>query len=78
MDKKIVPINYTSRDFDTIRRDLENFAKRYYPNTYQDFNRASFRLIDVGYGCLRRRYFIIYVDYQTNESFLDSALSIIM
>jgi len=42
MAKKLQPIDYTSRDFDSIRRDLENYAKRYYPDTYKDFNKASF------------------------------------
>ena len=41
MSKKLQPIDYTSRDFDSIRRDLENYAKRYYPDTYKDFNKAS-------------------------------------
>jgi hypothetical protein len=42
MPKKIVPIDYTSADFDKIKRDLVNYAKKYYPNTYKDFNEASF------------------------------------
>ena len=36
------PINYTSRDFNSIKQDLINYAKIYYPNTYKDFNDASF------------------------------------
>ena len=40
--KKNVPIDYTSREFETIRDDLVNYARRYYPNTYQDFNEAGF------------------------------------
>ena len=31
------PINYTSRDFNSIKQDLINYAKIYYPNTYKDF-----------------------------------------
>ena len=34
MSKKNVAINYTNRDFESIRQDLEDFAKRYYPDTY--------------------------------------------
>ena len=36
------PINYTNRDFASIKNDLENFAKRYYPDTQRDFSEASF------------------------------------
>ena len=42
MSKKIVPIDYTSRDFDSIRKSLIEHAKRYYPTTYKDFNKAGF------------------------------------
>ena len=30
------PIKYTSRDFESIKQDLVDYAKRYYPNTYKD------------------------------------------
>ena len=40
--KKIVPVKYTSRDFHSIKKDLVDHAKRYYPNTFKDFNDASF------------------------------------
>jgi len=38
MAKKIVPVDYTSADFDKIKKDLVNYAKKYYQNTYKDFN----------------------------------------
>jgi len=37
-DTRLVPINYTSREFGSIKNDLVNYAKRYYPETFQDFN----------------------------------------
>ena len=40
--KKIVPINYTHRDFQTIREDLMGIAERFYPDSFQDFSEASF------------------------------------
>jgi len=40
--KKKVPVNYTSRDFDSIRKDLIDYARRYYPDTFKDFSEASF------------------------------------
>ncbi len=40
--KKNPPIKYTGRDFEKIKEDLVNYAKVYYPETYKDFNKASF------------------------------------
>ena len=74
MDKKLIPINYTSRDFESIREELENFAKRYYPNTYQDFNEASFGSLMIDTVSYIGDILSFYLDYQTNESFLDSAV----
>ena len=44
------PIKYTSRDFESIRDDLINHAKRYYPDSFRDFNEASFgaMMVDAG------------------------------
>ncbi len=74
MQKKIIPINYTSRDFESIRQELENFARRYYPNTYQDFNEASFGSLMLDTVAYVGDILSFYLDYQTNESFLDSAV----
>lgn len=74
MSKKNVAINYTSRDFESIRRDLEDFAKRYYPNTYKDFNRASFGSLMLDTVSYVGDILSFYLDYQMNETFLDSAV----
>ena len=42
MPKKQVPIKYTSREFASIKTDLVDYVKRYYPQVYRDFNEASF------------------------------------
>lgn len=34
-------ISYTTRDFQSIRTELINFTKTYYPDTIQNFNDAS-------------------------------------
>tara|TARA_R110002020_G_scaffold421418_3_gene630509 strand:- start:8025 stop:9827 length:1803 start_codon:yes stop_codon:yes gene_type:complete len=73
-NKKLQPIDYTSRDFQSIRRDLENYAKRYYPNTYQDFNEASFGSLMLDTVSYVGDILSFYLDYQTNESFLDTAI----
>jgi hypothetical protein len=74
MPKKLQSIDYTSRDFDSIRKDLENYAKRYYPNTYKDFSEASFGSLMLDTVSYVGDILSFYVDYQANESFLDSAI----
>ena len=34
-------INYTSRDFESLRQDLINYTQQYYPDVIQNFNDAS-------------------------------------
>jgi len=74
MPKKLQAINYTSRDYDSIRRDLENYAKRHYPNTYKDFSEASFGSLMLDTVSYVGDILSFYLDYQANESFLDSAV----
>ena len=68
------PINYTSRDFEAIKDDLVNYAKRYYPTTFKDFNEASFGSLMMDLVAYVGDQLSFYADYQANESFLDSAI----
>jgi hypothetical protein len=72
--KRNVPIKYTSRDFDSIRDDLVNYAKRYYPNTFKDFSEASFGSLMLDTVAYVGDIMSFYLDYQVNESFLDTAV----
>ena len=72
MSKK-VPIKYTSRDFSSIREDLINYAKRYYPETYKDFTQASFGALTIDTVAYVGDVLSFYLDYQVNETFLDTA-----
>ena len=74
MIKKVVPINYTSKDFDAIRKDLMSYVKRYYPDTYKDFNQASFGSMMMDLIAMVGDNLSFYLDYNANESFLDSSL----
>lgn len=67
------PIKYTNRDFDSIKTDLVQYAKRYYPDTYRDFNEASFGSLMLDTVAYVGDILSFYLDYQVNESFLDSA-----
>ena len=71
---KNVPIIYTNRDFDSIKEELVNYAKRYYPNSYNDFTEASFGSMMFDMVAYVGDMLSYYVDYQANESFLDTAV----
>lgn len=68
------PISYTSREFASIKADLVSYAKRYYPDTTADFSEASFGSMMVDMVAYVGDVLSFYVDYQTNESFLDTAI----
>ena len=74
MSRKIVPIKYTSREFNSIKRDLTEYAKRYYPDSFQDFNEASFGALMLDTVAYVGDVLSFYLDYQANESFLDTAV----
>jgi hypothetical protein len=67
-------IDYTSRDFKTIKRDLVNYAQKYYPQTMQDFNEASFGSLMLDLVSYVGDILSFYIDYQANESFLETAI----
>ena len=74
MPKRKVPVKYTSRDFETIKYELVNYAKRYYPETFQDFKEVSFGSLMLDTVAYVGDILSFYLDYQANESFLDSAV----
>ena len=71
--KKIIPINYTNREFQGIRKDLLQIAERNYPDTFQDFSQASFGSIMVDNLAYVADQLSFYLDYNVNETFLDTA-----
>jgi len=71
--KKIVPINYTNREFEEIRKDLLGIAERYYPETFQDFSEASFGSIMIDSVAYVADQLSFYLDYNVNETFLDTS-----
>ena len=74
MARKIVPIKYTSRDFNSIKQDLVEYAKRYYPDTFKDFNEASFGALMLDTVAYVGDVLSFYLDYQVNELFMDTAV----
>jgi hypothetical protein len=73
-ESKQVPIKYTARDFGSIKAELVDFAKRYYPDTFRDFSEASFGAMIVDSVAYVGDVLSFYLDYSVNELFLDSAL----
>jgi len=71
---KNININYTSRDFDSIKRDLEEYAKRHYPDTYKDFSQLSVNSLILDSVAYVGDILSYYLDYQVNESFLDTSI----
>ncbi len=71
--KKIIPINYTNREFETIREDLLQIAERLYPDSFQDFSEASFASLMIDAVSYVGDQLSFYLDYNVNESFLDTA-----
>lgn len=71
---KKVAINYTSRDFDTIKRDLVNYARKYYSDTFKDFSEAGFGALMMDSVAYVGDILSFYADYQANETFLESAI----
>jgi hypothetical protein len=67
-------INYTGRDFATIKEQLVNYAKKYYPETFRDFNEASFGSLTLDMVSYIGDILSFYTDYQANEAYLDTAL----
>ena len=71
--KKTYPIKYTSRDFESIKRDLVEHARRYYPDNYKDFSENSFGSLMLDTVAYVGDILSFYLDYSVNESFLSTA-----
>lgn len=74
MAKKKIPISYTNRDFNSIKAALIEHARRYYPDSYKDFNEASFGSLMLDTVSYVGDVLSFYLDYQANESFLETAI----
>ena len=73
---KDMRINYTNREFASIREDLMQIAERFYPSTFQDFSEASFGSMMIDAVAYVGDQLNFYLDYNVNESFLDTSYSL--
>jgi len=74
MSEKQIPIKYSSRDFNSIKKDLINYTKTYYPESFKDYNKSSFGALMLDTVAYVGDILSFYLDYQANESFLDTAI----
>lgn len=74
MSEKQIPIKYSSRDFNSIKEDLVNYTKTYYPESFKDYNQSSFGALMLDTVAYVGDVLSFYIDYQANESFLDTAI----
>tara|TARA_S200000501_G_scaffold317769_1_gene311257 strand:+ start:820 stop:2784 length:1965 start_codon:yes stop_codon:yes gene_type:complete len=74
-DNNQVPsnINYTSKDFSTIKADLIQYTKAYFPDTYKDFNETSPGMMLIELASYVGDVLSYYIDYNYKESILTTA-----
>jgi len=63
-------IRYTNRDFSTLRDQLINYSKTYFPNTYNDFTPASPGMMFMEMAAYIGDVLSFYVDNQFQETFI--------
>ena len=66
-------IKYVGKDFATIRKNLVNFAKTYYPSTFNDFNEASPGMMFIEMAAYVGDVLSYYMDSQIKELFIQHA-----
>lgn len=68
-------INYTSRNFADLKSDLVNHLRKYYPNVTNDFSDASVTSMFLDSVAYVGDILSFQLDFQTNESFLSTAIT---
>ena len=71
-NKKVVKkeVNYLGRDFSTIRQNIIEFAKSYFPNTYNDFNESDPGMMFIEMAAYVGDVLNFYVDNQFRETLI--------
>ena len=72
-DERNINVKYNGRDFATLRKNLIDFAKEYYPNTYNDFNEASPGMMFLESAAYVGDVMSFYTDLSFKESLLPFA-----
>ena len=72
-DKIKKDVNLVGRDFGDIRKNLIDFTKNYFPNTYNDFNESSPGMMFMEMASYVGDVLSYYTDVQLRESILEEA-----
>ena len=73
MSKLERDIRYIDRNFDTIRRNLIDYSKTYFPNTYNDFTETSTGMLFMEMAAYVGDVLSFYLDNQIQETFIQKA-----
>ena len=71
MEQKTVTVNYLSRDFTSIRSDLINYLKTFFPEQWQDFNVTSPGMAMLELNAYVGDLLSFATDKKFNELFID-------
>jgi len=66
-------ISYLGKDFGQLRKNLIEFSKQYFPNTYNDFNESSPGMLFMEIAAYVGDVLSYYADNNLRESFLEQA-----
>lgn len=66
-------IKYVSRDFSSLRNNLIDYSKTYFPNTYNDFTESSPGMMFIEMAAYVGDVLSFYVDNQFQETFMQYA-----
>lgn len=73
MSKLERDIRYIDRNFDSIRNNLINYSKTYFPNTYNDFTETSTGMLFMEMAAYVGDVLSFYLDNQVQETFIQKA-----
>mgnify|MGYP000851901038 CR=1 FL=1 len=73
--QKLKPTNvkYTNKDFSSIKNDLIEYTKSYFPDTYKDFNETSPGMMLIELSSYVGDVLSYYIDYNYKENLLATA-----
>jgi hypothetical protein len=75
-DAKLNSKSYISKDFNSLRRDLVNYARNYFPDKIQDFSEAGLGGMLVELAAYVGDTMTYYLDYQFNELNPETAIEV--
>ena len=73
--QKLKPTNikYTNKDFSSIKTDLIEYTKSYFPDTYKDFNETSPGMMLIELSSYVGDVLSYYIDYNYKENLISTA-----